>query len=964
MRTTPCALLVATLALSGGTLPLPAQTRGMLDTAVLERQLRSATDIARVPLLLQLAELRRDDPAAVIKLTGEVLGLLQAHPSAQQEIAARVARTAALQTQSDYPAALTEAQRAEQLARDIRMDSLIAIASYHVALVEYRTASYHAALAEAEAARRLQAPRGNSSDLVRTLNLLGNIHEAESDLDQAMESYLPALHMSEALGDEIAAARSRNNIGLIYWDLGRNEEALVALRQALAVHERLGPRVNLTGALNNVGLVLIELNRPTEGLPYLERALALDRETGNLYGQAKEYSNIGFAHEKLRQFERATEYHRQAFALRERIGDKDGMVRSGGALAEMAMLKGDFRGAIKLWNQSIALARSINDRRDESDQLELLSKAKAAIGDTVGAFVAYQRFHELHAVLNDSTATRHVADLEARYRTREKERDLAALEALATSRREKLKWLISASIALATSLVLLAFLYALRARSARAIAESEQRYRALFKSAVVPTFLIDVTTRKVLDMNDPARTLCQEFTSASATIDDIEPDWVRQALAKSVESPASAEYAEDLCWTEPSGRTRWTEIRGSAVTLGGRSSQLVSVRDATEIHALEEARQREEKMRSLGVLAGGIAHDFNNALTAIVGHVSLAKDANDPDRLEMLALAEQAAMGASRLTAQLLAFSKGGKPLRRNTDLGRLVRDTVALAGAGSHMRIDLDIADDLWHAHVDSGQVSQVVSNLVINAKQATGEGGRLLVRARNCEGPLATAQSADDLRFVRIDFIDNGPGIPEDIRNRVFDPYFTTKSGGSGLGLATAFAICRNHGGALTLDPSGGRGTVFHAYFPAAAEAAAEIDLAPPRKPNGEGSILVLDDEPLVRHLLQRVLEQWGYDVEAVGDGQSAVRRYLERDQAGMPFDLLIMDLTIPGGMGGRQAIAEILAHDPSARAIVASGYSDDPTMANYREAGFVAALAKPFQPEQLAHVVSAVMRETATR
>jgi len=240
----------------------------------------------------------------------------------------------------------------------------------------------------------------------------------------------------------------------------------------------------------------------------------------------------------------------------------------------------------------------------------------------------------------------------------------------------------------------------------------------------------------------------------------------------------------------------------------------------------------------------------------------------------------------------------------------------------------------------------------------------GRLVVRASNVTGPLPPGATADSTegtgapRYVRIDFADNGNGIPEAIRQRVFDPYFTTKRGGNGLGLATSFAICRNHGGALTFTSRVGEGTTFSAFFPASTDVAVEAASASSPVARGTGSILVLDDEPLVRSVLQRMLEQWGYQVETVADGREAVERFAERRRRGTPFDLLVMDLTIAGGMGGRQAMAEILRLDPSARAIVASGYSDDPTMAQYREAGFVAALAKPFRREELARAVQAAL------
>ena len=966
------ALFLASLSLRGAA-PLPAQSAKPVvtpapDTAALARRLTTAAGAARIPLLLALADANKDTPAIGLPFADEALALLAKHPSGPGEVEARIARSYALQSGGTYPEALTEALRAESLATPLGDARMLAEAHYQVSLVQWRMADYAAATASIERARKLLEPYGDSPALARTLSHVGAIHYNQSDLAAALDGFFAALRMSEALGDEIAAARAHNNIGLVYLELGRTEDGYAALRRALAIHERLGPRRNLTNTLNNVGLALIELGRPSAAIGPLERAYVLDVEDGNLYGQAKDLSNIGFAHERMQEPSVALDYHRRALALRERIGDKDGVVRSQGALAEVRMRLGDPRGAIPLFERSIALAAEINSRRSESDLLALLSEAQAATGDSGAALRTYRRYHALAAELADSAKQRLSAELGTRYEARQRQADLDALAILAETRREQLVWSVALMVALGASLALLVVLFTKRVRAERAVAESEQRYRALFQTSMVPFLLIDATTRTVLECNGPARALCGVGSAMDALpITAIDPPWLADALARLLDGPDADHQAIDASWEDPSGRAHWSEVRGSQVTSGGRSCVLVSVRDTTEEHQQEEARQRDDKLQSLGVLAGGIAHDFNNALTAILGHVTLARDAEPDERDEMLAGAEQAAMAASHLTTQLLAFAKGGQPLRRTTDVARVLRDAIALAGAGSHMRIDLELPEALWHAHLDAGQFSQVVSNLVLNAAQATGEGGRLVVRASNVIEHLplgaaavapASGASPGAERYVRIDFADNGRGIPEAIRHRVFDPYFTTKRGGNGLGLATAFAICRNHGGTLTFTSRLGEGTTFSAFFPASNEVAAEATPDPAPLMPGHGSILVLDDEPLVRSVLQRMLGQLGYRVETVAEGRAAVERFAERRQAGSPFDLLVMDLTIPGGMGGRQAMAEILRIDPTARAIVASGYSDDPTMAHYREAGFVAAITKPFQRDELARTVQSAL------
>ena len=950
-------LLAAVIAWSSLGTEAFAQARGPREIAAVQRELAAATGAARIPLLLELSELHRGDAEAIVPLTREALDLLAGHPSPALEAAAHVLQSHALEARSDYPAALAEARRADSLAAGVADDGVRADAAYQVGFVEWRMGNYAAARAKAEAARSLQAPHGDSTAHARTLNLIGGIHFSESANDAALESYLGALRMSEAIRDEPSAARALNNIGLVYWDLGRNEEALAALNRALAIHERLGPQVNLRNTLSNVGLVLLELKRHREGVTYLERVLAMDREAGDLYGQAKVFSNLGSAADDLGEWDRAAGYHEQALALRKQIGDKEGIARSSISLGLVWIRQGKAKAAIPLFEQATALAASIKDLRDEADGNAALSKALEAGGDHAGALSAYTRFHELQTTLEAGESRRRVTELEARYQSREREREIAALTTLAASRRQQLQWLIAGSVGLGVSLILLGFSYVHRVRSQRALGESEQRYRALFKNSVVPTFLIDADTRRVIELNEPARALCGNATGIDTAA--IEPEWVRHALTLPFESGDADAMASDDQWTDSRGVRRWTEIRASSVALGHRACRLIAVRDATDLRTREEARQQEDKLRSLGVLAGGIAHDFNNSLMSIAGYVELAKDAEPVQRGEMLDRAAAAAMSARDLTTQLLSFARGGEPQRRVTDIGRLLHDAVALASAGSRMRISVDTCDDLWSASLDHGQFRQVVGNLVINAEQATAEGGRLRVTARNVIGAFGAGAAPDDQRFVRIDFEDNGLGIPADVRDRVFEPYFTTKQRGTGLGLTTAFTICRNHGGALTFESVEGRGTTFSAFFPASGEAVTEPEPGGVIRLDGTARILVLDDEPMVRDILVRMLGQLGCAAEAVADGQRAVERYVEEWRKGTPFDLLIMDLTIPGGMGGLKAMAEIHAHDPGARAIVASGYSDDPTIANYNEAGFVAALAKPFRRTELVQVLDAVLK-----
>ncbi|MEZ5065384.1 MAG: tetratricopeptide repeat protein [bacterium] len=930
----------------------------------LQRLLSETQGADRIPLLLQLAERSAGEPTRVLELTGEALALLATSRSDSLEIVARGLRSDALVNRSETEDALVEARRAEAVARDSGREDLLGEALFRVAFVQWRTGEHSEALATAQTARRLQEPTGPSHGLFRTLSLLGAIHWSRSALDRALEFDLAAREMVEGLGDEQAVARCDNNIGLIYWDLGRNEEAFQYLSRALEVCERGEDRFNLKNILNNIGLVLIELDRPAEGASYLERAYRHCVETDDLYGQGKALSNLGFAQEKLGNSAQALELHERALAVRRQIDDKEGIVRSSDALAEVHLARGDAGEALGLLEPALALAAAIEARRDQADLLDTLAEARAATGDAAGALEAYREARAIEEDLDSDTTRQKIADLEKQLRAADQAREVAAIQAIADSRRDKVRWLAVGIGFLLLCLLLLTAAFLIRLRSQRAVAESELRYRALFRASVVPTFLIEGEGRRVLDLNEPARRLCGvAFGTEPIERESIEPEWLRSALQRLFASGSTDPLALDDEVIEPSGKRRCSELRASSVTVGGRRCHLVTVRDTTESRMLEEARLREGKLESLGIMAGGIAHDFNNALAGIIGHVSLARDGNPAERERLLSLAEAAASGARRLTGQLLAFAKGGEPVRRVANVGRLLRESVELATAGSKLQTVLEVPEDLWAASLDEAQFGQVVSNLVINAEQATGEEGRLVIRASNFRGDPQTGEAASGERFVRIEFADNGCGVSPDVRERLFDPYFTTKSQGSGLGLATAHTICVRHGGALTLGPSSGPGASFSVFLPATTEVSAppEEGAVPPDWSGGR--VLVLEDEPLLQNLLVSILGRWGFEVDVVADGRDAVQRYAERRGNGSAYDLLIMDLTIRGGMGGTEAIAEIRAHDPDARAVVVSGYSDDPTMAHFREAGFVAALAKPFEFDELARAVGVAMARVGT-
>jgi signal transduction histidine kinase/CheY-like chemotaxis protein len=377
------------------------------------------------------------------------------------------------------------------------------------------------------------------------------------------------------------------------------------------------------------------------------------------------------------------------------------------------------------------------------------------------------------------------------------------------------------------------------------------------------------------------------------------------------------------------------------------------IRNITEQKRLEEELRKAHKLESLGVLAGGIAHDFNNLLTGILGNISLAKIMTGTNTKPFMRLneAEKAVWRARDLTQQLMTFSKGGAPVKKTMSMEQIVKDSASFVLRGSNVRCEFTVSEDAWPVEVDEGQMNQVFNNLIINADQSMADGGIIEVGMENMTIAPPNELSLPEGRYVKISIRDHGVGIPEQYLHKIFDPYFTTKQKGSGLGLATVYSIIRNHDGYIRVDSKAGAGTTFQVYIPASENGLPQVAEIKENPLAGSGRILVMDDEDIIRDVAAEILWHLGYDAVACCDGSEAVELYRQAIATKEPFAAVIMDLTIPGGMGGKEAAARILEIDPDALLIVSSGYSGDPVIANFRNFGFSGVVPKPFAAEGVA-------------
>lgn len=384
------------------------------------------------------------------------------------------------------------------------------------------------------------------------------------------------------------------------------------------------------------------------------------------------------------------------------------------------------------------------------------------------------------------------------------------------------------------------------------------------------------------------------------------------------------------------------------------------LRDITRSKQLEEELQKADKLESLGVLAGGIAHDLNNFLTVILGNLSLVKRCTqeEPKATRYLQYMEEAIRQTGNLTGQMLTFAKGGQPLTKAVSICRLIEEDSAFALSGSKTRCELFLAEDLPSVEIDRGQMTQVLTNILINADQAMQEGGTIKIRAEK----MAVTSENNSLplqsgKYVAITITDEGVGISSQILLKIFDPYFSTKEQGSGLGLTICYSIVKKHGGHISVQSVVGKGTSFTIYLPVSS-VQAEIEIPEDILILGEGKVLLMDDEESVRQTANEMLTFLGYNVELAEDGAEAVKLYKAAFLSNHPFDVVITDLTVRGGMGGKMAVNELIKVNPDVKAIVSSGYSSD-ALSNYKKYGFYDVIPKPYRLQELGKILSSVIQ-----
>jgi len=500
--------------------------------------------------------------------------------------------------------------------------------------------------------------------------------------------------------------------------------------------------------------------------------------------------------------------------------------------------------------------------------------------------------------------------------------------------------------------------------------ESEEKFRLLMELATDGVLVVQ--DGKIKEVNYYLAKIC------GYTIDEVldtdlasffHPDDI-ETIATIYEKPLTDDNAlavHELTLMCKNGHKVDVEVIVGRFIFQNKPSNLLVVRDISDRGKSDRELERTRHLESIAALSGGIAHDYNNLLTAIIGNISLAQTYLNPDDKVFLLLSQALAASktAKDLTQKLITFSKGGAPDKKIAEVAKLVKNATEFTLSGSNLKCDFNFPENLWPVEVDSSQIGQAIHNMIMNAREAMPEGGLLEVRADNitCDDDLSNLSNGN---YVKISITDYGKGIPKKNLDKIFNPYFSTKKmgnkKGTGLGLSICHSIIRKHGGNVTVESKHRQGTTFHIYLPGANGKSPDKRAASTTEQEipifGEGRILVMDDEAMIRKLAGELLSYLGYEVDFALDGTEAVKHYKQAMDSKKPFDAVILDLTVKGGMGGREAIQQLVKIDPHVTGIVSSGYCNDPEITDFGRYGFSGVVTKPYTMGELGEKLNQVI------
>ena len=889
------------------------------------------------------------DEADRVRLCDALLAALESSPDAELESYVLEWRWRALRGTERFDEIRSTAERWRDAAARGRLGPVLGDAWMAIGLSAFHRGDLDEAdRAIAEAVECYDA-RTDTMRMGNAMSVRGGIAFKRGDYAAATEHHLGSLRVAEEVDNAPLRARSWNNVGIVYKHVGSHEDARDAFQRAHDLFVELGDERSRLAALGNLSSAYRELGEFARALDVQRELLAHHEANGPPNEEVADRTRLGLTLLEMGRHDEAAQELRAAVSMRRQLGMKGGLGLAMFDLGRTLLLTGETDDALRALEE----AKDSLDQEPDTlarDVYQKLAEGYLSAERYAEARAALDRFVELERGVSLADLQERNEELVVRSDLLTEQHELAQLRSrreidrLALERQRARNLALAAGCAtLAAICVALLIVGVVRRRLLAEARRSERLYRCLFDDASAGHVLLDAGTGIVLELNQQASRWLGH-----------ERDAIRGERLAAIAPDLPLDGAVST-W-EPSqevGAPVIVEVSVREVSQEGRSLALLTLRDVTSVRQLEEEQRRSQTLDSLSLLAAGIAHDFNNALTSVIGNISVARTDFGREQLdELLVDAEAAAKQACRLTDQLLTFARGGAPITRDQAIRDRLMEWASFSRAGTAVQVRFDLPEDLWPARYDEGQLAQVIHNLIVNAQEAMRGRGEVFISAAN-----VTIGDADPLglprgQFVRVRVRDTGPGVPDELRDDIFTPYFSTNEDGRGLGLATSYAILKRHGGLLRLvDRSEDRpGATFEALIPAAPDATPEEPEAPGRIEPDRRRVLVVDDEDRVRATLASMLSRIGCDVRVARDGETAAPIVSDHG----PFDLAIIDATIPAGCGGKDALRLIREVQPDLVAVLTSGYSSRGELARFREDGFEAMLKKPFSMSDLADVV----------
>jgi signal transduction histidine kinase/tetratricopeptide (TPR) repeat protein/ActR/RegA family two-component response regulator len=851
------------------------------------------------------------------------------------------------------------------------------------------------ALAAVERSVTSLASSGSPVLLAEALSRQNLIFIRRGETDKAAACATRLLQIADTAHDPMTSARAHGAMGHAVYQSGLFADARRHYEEMLSF-ARSGPSKRmLADALGRVALTAGAQGNPTEEESLQREALALWRQTRHQPNLPLSLANFAEGLHRHGRDAEALPLLDEAIKIYDSHPYQTGLLYALDNRSECRLASGDAAGALADAEAAHAIALKVKVSPMDIESARHAAEAAAALGDFPRAYRWSKTVDTLSVAASRNSIDRQVAELEERYATERKQREIAELaqrnarQASELEHRRLRQQLLISLLggSLLTVAVAAGLLFRLR-RSHRSLrfahteltgTHAELRAKTAFQEAQLQS-----TIDGILVVDSAGKKLFQN--QRLNALFDIPPEIVESKHERAqleyvmtrVKEPANFRASIDAIYAHPD-KTSHDEIeldngkvldRYSAPVVardGSHYGRIWVFRDVTDEKRAERDRLVFGKLESTGVLAGGIAHDYNNLLTVILLNLEMAASAqtSEADGDDYLRAAREATESARGLTHQLITFAQGGAPVRRLTDLAPLIRETVALSLSGSNVRSDFVLATDLRPVEVDPDQIAQVLRNMILNAREAQPDGGTVTVAALNVSLAAGEERSLPAGDYVRISLIDHGAGIPADILPRIFDPYFSTKERGTqkgmGLGLTVCHSIIQKHQGAITVHSSEGHGTTFQIYLPASSPAPTSPAMRrenPVSDVSRRGHILVMDDEVSMRATMAVALAKSGHTAQLVEEGNAAIEAYRAAGRSAQPFDAVLLDLTVRGGPGGAETLQRLLALDPNVRAIVMSGYADEEVMRNPTQFGFKDSLPKPFTLQMLLEVLSRVL------